>query len=113
MSCIRDNWTNVDGVKNGSITCYHNDGTLHFTETWINGKEHGYFEYNWNDGKCGHKGYYIYGKRHGWWEDYWSDGRTRYCGYYDMGHRTYRHTDVRDKLIEITLEYQLPSSFKI
>jgi len=30
MSCIRDNWTNVDGVKNGSITCYHNDGTLHF-----------------------------------------------------------------------------------
>lgn len=100
---VRKNWTNVDGVKNGSITCYHKDGTLHFTENWTNGQEHGYFEYNWGDGKCFFKGYYIYGKRHGYWEDYWSDGTTRYKGYYEMGHRTYRHTDVRDKLIEITI----------
>ena len=102
--CVRKNWTNVDGVKNGSITCYHSDDLLHFTETWVDGLKHGYFEYNWSDGKCFHKGYYIYDKRHGWWEDYWSDGSVRHKGYYDMGVETYQHTDIRDKLIDITLE---------
>ena len=29
------NWTNINGKQNGSITSYHNDGTLHFTETWV------------------------------------------------------------------------------
>lgn len=102
--CIRNNWTKIDGKQSGSITCYHSDGTLHFTETWIDGLKHGYFEYNWKDGKCFHKGYYIYGERHGWWEDYWSDGSVRYKGYYDMGVQTYSHTDIRDKLIDIALE---------
>jgi antitoxin component YwqK of YwqJK toxin-antitoxin module len=98
------NWTNINGKQNGSITSYYNDGTLHFTENWVDGLKHGYFEYNWNNGKCFNKGYYIYGKRHGWWEDYWSDGSVRYKGYYDMGVETWSSTDVRDKLIEITLE---------
>jgi antitoxin component YwqK of YwqJK toxin-antitoxin module len=103
MSFIQEKWTNIDGVKNGSITCYHKDGTLHFTENWVNGQEHGYFEYNWSNGKPFYKGHYIYGERHGWWEDYWHDGREKYKGYYDMGQKTWNKTDVRDKLIEITL----------
>ena len=90
--------------KNRTITGYHKDGTLHFTETWVNGVRHGYFEYNWSDGNCFHKGHYIYGEKHGWWEDYWSDGSTRHKGYYDMGERVSYSTDVRDKLIEMTLE---------
>jgi hypothetical protein len=107
MSFIRrENWTNVDGVKNGTIACHHVDGSLFFTETWVNGKEHGYFEYNWSDGKPFYKGHYIYGERHGWWEDYWHDGREKYKGYYDMGQKTWKSTDVRDKLIEITIGEQ-------
>lgn len=102
--CIRNNWSNIDGKKNGSITCYHSDGTLFFKETWVDGLKHGYFEYNWSNGKCFYKGYYIYGEKHGWWEEYWSDGSSRNKGYYDMGVETYRHTDIRDKLLEITLE---------
>jgi antitoxin component YwqK of YwqJK toxin-antitoxin module len=43
------NWTNINGKQNGSITSYYNDGTLHFTETWVDGLKHGYFEYNWNN----------------------------------------------------------------
>jgi antitoxin component YwqK of YwqJK toxin-antitoxin module len=96
-------YTNKEGKKDGTITSYHKNGILHFTETWLDGKKHGYFEYNWSNGKCFHKGYYIYDKRHGWWEDYWSDGRVRYNGYYDMGLETYSHTDIRDKLIEISI----------
>jgi antitoxin component YwqK of YwqJK toxin-antitoxin module len=46
------NWTNINGKQNGSITSYYNDGTLHFTENWVDGLKHGYFEYNWNNGKC-------------------------------------------------------------
>lgn len=103
MSCIKKNWSNVDGVKNGSITSYHNNGTLHFKETWVEGVKHGYFEYNWSNGKCFYKGYYIYGKLHGYWEDYCSDGSIIYKGYYDMDEKVYYKTDVRDKLLEITL----------
>ena len=98
-------YTNINGVKNGTITCYHKNGLLHFKETWLEGVKHGYFEYNWSNGKCFYKGYYIYGKRHGYWKDYFSDGdRIRYIGYYDMGNEVYYKTDIRDKLIDLTLE---------
>ncbi len=96
-------------IKDGTITHRHPDGKLFFTETWADGKEHGYFEYNWSDGKPFYKGWYICGKRHGWWEDYWSDGRPRYIGYYDMDIEVGYKTDVRDKIIDLVLEYPTES----
>ena len=93
-----------DGTKSGTIECHHEDGTLHFKESWANGQKHGYFEYNWSDGKPFYKGHYICGEQHGWWEEYWSDGRTRYAGYYDMGQKTFNKTDVRDKMLEIVMK---------
>ena len=89
---------------NGTIKSYHKDGTLHFTDTWIDGVKHGYSEFRCSDGNISYKGYYINGERHGEWEDRWSNGEIRYYGFYDMGERVNYRTDVRDKLIEMIIE---------
>ncbi|MDG1776057.1 MAG: toxin-antitoxin system YwqK family antitoxin [Crocinitomicaceae bacterium] len=71
---LKEEYTLVDGKKDGLIKYYHENGQLSMEYTLVDGKLNGLWKEYYENGKIRSEGNYVEGNRDGLWKEYYLNG---------------------------------------
>ena len=77
----------VNGLKNGSFTCYYMSGQIAYKGNIVNNRNEGTWTYYFEDGKIESTGDFVNDKAAGTWKWYYPNGKVKEVGNFNDGEK--------------------------